>query len=192
MAGKLTVITGPMYSGKTTELLSYVEIYTLGKKDIKVFKPSIDKRYGVEKIRSHSGIEVDAIVINKPEEIHDYINGKTQGVFVDEVQFLDDTLFSVVKELLDRDIDVFCAGLDLSFKQNPFRTTMKLLALANEVIKKRAVCSMCGEHTATLSYKTTGGESEIDVGGKEKYIAVCRDCYNKLLRGEIDVRSAIV
>ncbi len=192
MAGKLTVITGPMYSGKTTELLSFVEIYTLGKKKIKVFKPSIDTRYSVEKIKAHSGIEVDAIVINDPKTISDNIDDDTKAVFIDEIQFLDEELFFVVRDLIDKGIDVFCAGLDLSFKQNPFPTTMKLLSLADVVIKKRAVCSICGEHNATLTFKTSGGESEIDVGGKEKYIAVCRDCFNRLSRGEIDASAAII
>ncbi|MCD6450612.1 MAG: thymidine kinase [Thermotogaceae bacterium] len=192
MAGKLTVITGPMYSGKTTELLSFVEIYTLGRKNIKMFKPIIDTRYSMEKIKAHSGIEVDAIAINDPNSIFDHIDDSTKAVFIDESQFFNENLFFVVKELIDKGIDVFCAGLDLSFKQNPFPTTMKLLALADSVIKKKAVCSICGEHNATLTFKTSGGESEIDVGGKEKYIAVCRDCFNKLLRGEIDASSAII
>ena len=192
MAGKLTVITGPMYSGKTTELLSYVEIYRLGRKSYRVFKPSIDVRYGVEKVRSHSGIEVEAEAIEDPKEILNCLDGEVKAVFVDEVQFFDESLYDVVKELLDKGVDVFCAGLDLSFKQNPFETTAKLLSLADVVIKKRAVCTMCGEHTATLTFKISGGESEIDVGGKEKYIAVCRDCYNKLSRGEIDASSSII
>ncbi len=192
VAGKLTVIVGPMYSGKTTELLSYVEIYDLGKKAYSVFKPSIDTRYGTETVKAHSGIEVKATVISDPEEILRHIDESTQAVFIDEVQFLPPSLSDVAKNLVDRGIDVFCAGLDLSFKQNPFETTAKLLALADVVIKKKAVCSICGEHNATLTFKISGGENEIDVGGKEKYIAVCRDCYNKLSRGEIDASAAII
>ncbi len=192
MAGKLTVITGPMYSGKTTELLSYVEIYDLGKKKYKVFKASLDTRYSLQSVKAHSGIEVKAIPVSSPEEILQHVDEDTNAVFIDEVQFIDPGLVNVCKKLIDKGIDVFCAGLDLSFKQNPFETTSNLLALADVVIKKRAVCSICGEHTATLTFKIAGGENEIDVGGKEKYIAVCRDCFNKLSRGEIDASAAII
>lgn len=181
MSGKLTVITGPMYSGKTTELLSYIEIYKLGKKKIKVFKPELDTRYGKSVISTHAGDGVDAKPINKAEEIEKEIENDTQAVFVDEIQFLEENLVNVVRKLIDKGIDVFCAGLDLSYKQNPFLTTAKLMAIADTVIKKKAVCHVCGEYNATLSYKIAGEDSEIDVGGMEKYIAVCRDCYNKLL-----------
>ncbi len=184
MAGKLTLIVGPMYSGKTTELIGFVEIYTLGRKKVGVFKPSVDTRYGQEKVRAHSGLEVNAIPVDDPNEILSKVDDEIQAVFIDEVQFFPPELFKVVKELVDRGIDVFCAGLDLSFKQNPFETTMRLMALADEVIKKKAVCSVCGEHNATLSFKIVGNDSEIDIGGKEKYIAVCRDCYNSLMRGD--------
>ena len=191
MSGKLTLIVGPMYSGKTTELLSFVEIYKLGRKKIKVFKPRMDVRYGVEKVRAHSGIEEDAIPVESPDEIMEIIDGDEKAIFIDEVQFLSDGIYDVSKKLIDAGIDVFCAGLDMTYKQNPFETTAKLLSLADVVIKKRAVCFVCGEHNATLSFKISGGESEIDIGGKEKYIAVCRDCYNKIQRGEVDVHSHI-
>ncbi len=184
MAGKLTLIVGPMYSGKTTELISFVEIYQLGRKKYKVFKPSLDTRYGIEKVRSHSGLEVEAIPIDDPRIILSTIDEDCKAVFIDEVQFFPTELFDVVKELIDRGVDVFCAGLDLSFKQNPFETTMKLMALADEVVKKKAVCSVCGEYNATLTYKKVKDDREIDVGGEEKYIAVCRDCYNSLSRGD--------
>ncbi len=184
MAGKLTLIVGPMYSGKTTELIGFVEIYTLGRKKVRVFKPSMDTRYGLEKVRAHSGIEVEAKPVDDPEDILKDLDGDVQAVFIDEVQFFPPKLFDVVRNMVDNGIDVFCAGLDLSFKQNPFDTTMRLMALADEVIKKKAVCSICGEHNATLTFKTSGSESEIDIGGTEKYIAVCRDCYNSLRRGE--------
>lgn len=180
MSGKLTVITGPMYSGKTTELLSFVEIYRLGRKKVAVFKPKIDNRYHSTKIVSHSGDGVEAFTVERPEEIWKYIDEETRGVFVDEVQFFSRDLFDVVRELLNRGIDVFCAGLDLTHKQNPFETTAMLLSLADTVIKKKAVCQRCGEYSATLTLKIAGGEEEIDVGGQEKYIAVCRDCYNAL------------
>ncbi len=181
MAGKLVMIVGPMYSGKTTELLSFVEIYKLGKKKTVVFKPSLDNRYGATLVRTHTGLEVEAVAVESSKQIIDFLKSPVDAVFIDEVQFFDRDLFIVVKQLLDSNINVFCSGLDMTFKQNPFETTTLLMAIANEVIKKKAVCEVCGEYKANLTYKVAENENEIDIGGKEKYIAVCRDCYNKLI-----------
>ncbi|MBO8139887.1 MAG: thymidine kinase [Thermosipho sp. (in: Bacteria)] len=180
MVGKVTVITGPMYSGKTTELLSFVEIYNIGKKKTIVFKPSIDNRYGIDTVSTHTGFQVKAFRISSSKEILDYITDDIDAVFVDEVQFLDVNLVDIVKKLVFDGIDVYCAGLDISYLENPFETTSKLLAIADEVIKKKAVCEKCGEHRATYSYKTVPDGGEIDVGGKDKYIAICRECLRKL------------
>ncbi len=181
MSGKLTVIVGPMYSGKTTELLSFLEIYKLGRKKTLLFKPALDVRYGIDVVRTHSGLEAQAVSIECSKNMLPYLKEKVDAVFIDEVQFFDKDLVRIVRKLLDENVNVFCAGLDMTFKQNPFETTMLLLALADEVIKKKAVCHLCGEHNATLSYKISDGDAEIDVGGKEKYIAVCRDCYNSMV-----------
>ncbi|SHH17968.1 thymidine kinase [Thermosipho atlanticus] len=180
MVGKITVITGPMYSGKTTELLSFVEIYNIGKKKTIVFKPSLDDRYGIDTVATHTGFQVKAHRISKSDEIFDYINEDVDAVFIDEVQFLDVQLIDIVKKLVFKGIDVFCAGLDISYLENPFETTAKLLAIADEVIKKKAVCEKCGEHRATYSYKIVPNGGEIDIGGKDKYIAVCRECLREL------------
>jgi len=180
VAGKITVIVGPMFSGKTSELLSFIEIYHLGRKEYLVFKPRLDTRYGMETVKSHSGNTAKAIPISKPEEILSYIKETTKAVFVDEIQFLGKSLIDIAKELSDNGIDVFCAGLDMSYLRNPFETSAMMMAIANEVIKKRAVCHVCGEYNATLSFKTKGDGSEIDVGGSEKYIAVCPECYRRL------------
>lgn len=181
MAGKLTVIVGPMYSGKTTELLSYMEIYKLGRKKTLLFKPALDVRYGTSVVKTHSGLEAQAVPVEFTKDMLPYLREKVDAVFIDEVQFFDKDLVKLVRKLLDENVNVFCAGLDMTFKQNPFETTMLLLALANEVTKKKAVCHVCGEYNATLTYKISDNDSEIDVGGKEKYIAVCRDCYNRLV-----------
>lgn len=183
MQGKITVIVGPMYSGKTTELLSYIEIYRLGKKKYRVFKPIIDNRFRMEEIRSHSGMKESAIPIPKSRDAFKYITDE-KAIFFDEVQFFDKDLTEVAKELRHKGKDVICAGLDMSFKENPFETTALLLSLADEVLKKRAVCHECGEYNGMISYKYVKNESEIDVGGLEKYYAVCLDCYEKLKSAE--------
>jgi len=174
---QLTVIVGPMYSGKTSELISYVEIYTLGRKKIKVFKPALDNRYEKTYIVSHTNAKVEAISVQNPEEIRTNISGDEKAVFIDEIQFFKPSLREAVLYLNARGINVFCCGLDLNFKNHPFETTMLLMAHADVIIKKKAVCHECGEYEGTISYKTTSDEREIDVGGFDKYIATCRKCY---------------
>lgn len=180
-SGRLVVIVGPMYSGKTSELLSYVEIYDLGKKKFKAFKPLIDNRYEDSFIVSHNKTKVKAIPISKPEEILKNIDGDEKAIFIDEIQFINEDLKDIIIDLRNKGLDIYCSGLDLTFKNNVFPTTSVLMSYADEVIKKKAVCHECGEYTGTISYKTIEDEKgEIDVGGFEKYIAVCRDCYSKL------------
>lgn len=183
--GHFTLVVGPMYSGKTSELISFVEIYTLGRKPVKVFKPVLDDRYGKTSIVSHTNAKVDAIAVSSSREILPLINGSERAVFVDEVQFFDPGLSTVILDLTRRGIDVFCSGLDLNFKNQPFETTMHLMAHADTVVKKKAVCHRCGEYHGTISHKTVKDDREIDVGGFEKYIAACRACYRDLNRSPI-------
>mgnify|MGYP001595638056 CR=1 FL=1 len=178
--GKLTVIVGPMFSGKTSALISYVEIYTLGRKKIKIFKPKVDNRYDSTSIVSHTQAKVQAVPIQFPDEILRNIQGDERAVFVDEVQFFPPSLREVFLDLMHRGINVYCSGLDLNFKNQPFQTTLMVMAHADQVIKKRAVCHECGEYAATVSHKLVDDQKEIDVGGEEKYIAACRACYFKL------------
>ncbi len=178
--GKLTVIVGPMYSGKTSELISFVEIYTLGKKKIRVFKPAVDDRYDKASIVSHTNAKVEAIAIKKPEDIENLISNDERAVFIDEIQFLAPSLYNVILNLTKKGINVYCSGLDLNFKNRPFETTMIIMAHADKVFKKKAVCHKCGEYEGTISHKTVADDREIDVGGFEKYIATCRACYREL------------
>ncbi len=180
-AGQITVIAGPMYSGKTTELLSYVEIYKLGGKPYRIFKPLIDDRYGSEEIRSHSGMTEKAVALKTSAEARHYLNNE-KAIFFDEVQFFDEGLVDVTKQLRKEGRDIICAGIDMSFKENPFDTTVKLMGLADRIIKKKAVCHECGEYNGIITYKLSESQDEIDVGGMEKYIALCMDCYEKLKR----------
>jgi thymidine kinase len=178
--GKLTLIVGPMYSGKTSELISFVEIYALGKKKIKVFKSILDDRYDKTCIVSHANAKVDALPVKDPQDLIGHLQGDEKAVFIDEVQFLPPSLVETLLKLTDGGTHVYCSGLDLNFKNRPFETTMHLMAHADVVTKKRAVCHECGEYTGTISHKRVEDEREIDVGGFEKYIAACRPCYNRL------------
>lgn len=184
-AGKLTVIVGPMFSGKTSELISFVEIYALGRKKHQVFKPALDNRYDATRIVSHTQAKVDACAVKTPEEILSLLHGDERAVFIDEIQFLGLSLCETVLTLLDRGVNVYCSGLDLDFRNQPFPTTMALMAHADEVLKKRAVCHECGEYAGIISHKLVQDQQVIDVGGEEKYIAACRSCYRELRKKQV-------
>ncbi|MGC9771590.1 thymidine kinase [Fervidobacterium islandicum] len=187
--GKLTVITGPMYSGKTTELLNFAEIYEIGRKKTLIFKPAIDTRYSADDVVTHKFHKMPARVVKDTKQLFEYyqtLKEKPDAVFIDEVHFFDAELAVIVKKIALDGVDVYCAGLDMSYLWEPFETTAKLMALADEVIKKKAVCEVCGEYKATLSYKLKSNGGVFDVGGKDKYIAVCKECYERYEKnGEI-------
>lgn len=178
-----------MYSGKTTELLNFAEIYEIGRKKTLIFKPAIDTRYSADDVVTHKFHKMPARVVKDTKELFEYyqtLKDKPDAVFIDEVHFFDAELAVIVKKIALDGVDVYCAGLDMSYLWEPFETTAKLMALADEVIKKKAVCEVCGEYKATLSYKLKSNGGVFDVGGKDKYIAVCKECYERYEKnGEI-------
>lgn len=176
------VFTGPMCSGKTASMLSMIEILQRQELPILIFKPSFDTRdEGV--LRSRTGAEIEAIVVKDSASLVAHLQDreKPHTVFIEEVQFFDAGLVDVVLGLLKNKIYVVCSGLDLSFKMKPFPVTQELMAHADKVIKKRAVCAFCSEYTARVSFKldAENNPSELDVGGDDRYVPVCRSCYTK-------------
>ncbi len=173
---------GHMYSGKSEELIRRLKRAKIAKQNVMVFKPKIDDRYSKEDVVSHSGESIDAIPINKANEIYDYIDNKVQVVGIDEVQFFDEEVVNVAVDLANKGIRVIAAGLDMDFKGEPFGPTPKLLAIAEFVDKIQAVCSVCGQ-PATRSQRLINGEPAryndpiIQVGAVESYEARCRKCH---------------
>lgn len=180
--GYIEAIIGPMYSGKSEELIRRLKRAKIAKQNIVVFKPTVDDRYSKEDVVSHSGDSIEAIPINKSSRIYDLIDEKTQVVGIDEVQFFDEKIVDVAIDLADKGIRVIAAGLDMDFRGEPFGPTPKLLAVAEFVDKIQAICSVCG-HPATRSQRLVDGEpanyndSTIKVGAVESYEARCRKCH---------------
>ena len=180
--GYIEAVVGPMYSGKSEELIRRLKRAKIAKQEVIVFKPCIDNRYSKEDVVSHSGISIRAIAINHTEEIHKYITDETQVVGIDEVQFFDEGLVAVALELADKGIRVIAAGLDLDFKAEPFGPVPELLARAEFVDKLQAVCVKCGA-PATRTQRLINKEPAryddpiILVGATESYEARCRKCH---------------
>lgn len=180
--GYIEAVVGPMYSGKSEELIRRLKRAKIAKQEVIVFKPCIDNRYSKEDVVSHSGISIRAIAINHTEEIHKYITDETQVVGIDEVQFFDEGIVEVALELADKGIRVIAAGLDLDFKAEPFGPVPELLARAEFVDKLQAVCVKCGA-PATRTQRLINKEPAryddpiILVGATESYEARCRKCH---------------
>ena len=177
--GRLEVITGPMFCGKTDELLRRLRRAIIAKQKIQVFKPGFDVRYSSEKVTSHAGNEYDAIPIESVSEIPSLLNDDATVVAIDEAQFFGEEIIPVVQDLVDRGIRVIVAGLDMDFRGVPFGSMPELLALAENVDKLHAICMVCGEE-ATRTQRLVDGEPAyfddpiIIVGASEMYEARCR------------------
>jgi thymidine kinase len=178
--GRVEVICGSMFSGKTEELIRRVRRAQIAQQKVQVFKPVIDNRYATERVTSHSGQDYDARPCNSSDEIAGCIEPTTTVVAVDEVQFFDVGVVDVVEKLASRGIRVICAGLDLDFRGEPFGPMPHLMARAEEVTKLHAICVICGDEASRTQRLVNGQPAKHDdpiilVGAAESYEARCRD-----------------
>lgn len=171
--GLIEVVCGPMFSGKTEELIRRVKRAHIAKQKIQIFKPSIDTRYDETMVVSHSSISVQSEPVHNAQDILLKVKDKTRVVAIDEIQFFDESIVTIVTKLANRGIRVICAGLDLDFKGVPFGPMPMLLAVADEVLKIKAICTICGS-PATRSQRLTESTSTVELGETDKYEARCR------------------
>lgn len=179
--GWIDVICGPMFSGKSTELINRVNRLSFAKVNYLIFKPIIDSRNGTM-INSRNGTNLQAIEINNAEEIYDHIknsNSLPYVVAIDEIHLLDNRIVDVVQALSNCGINSILSGLDRDFRGEYFTQTANLLAIADHVTKLTAICTKCGsDATRTQRIINTNPASYnsdlILIGGKECYTARCR------------------
>jgi thymidine kinase len=181
--GSLTVICGPMFASKTTSVLRQVLWARGGQgRDVLVMKPAFDNRYAEGEIVSHDGLTVPAHSITSlPERAWDFEPTQTKfggGLIVlDEVQFFCEPYVSGdveawVRARLCEGHDVVAAGLDMDWQGQPFAVTASLLAMADDVVKGSAHCSVCGR-TARKTYKKVADGDSVELGSGDKYEARC-------------------
>lgn len=178
--GRVEIITGSMFSGKTEELIRRARRATIAKQKVQVFKPEIDTRYTKESVSSHNGQEFEATPVPGAREILDYLKPETTVVAIDEAQFFDHEIPLVVEQLADRGIRVIIAGLNLDFRGEPFGPMPELLARADEITTLHAICMVCGENASRTQRLINGvparyNDPVILVGAAESYEARCRD-----------------
>lgn len=181
--GAIEVVCGPMFSGKTEELIRRVKRAQIAKQRVQIFKPAIDVRYDEVKVVSHSSIAIHSEPVEKAVEILIRLKDSTRVVAIDEVQFFDNDIVTVVTKLANRGIRVICAGLDLDFRAVPFGPMPMLLAMADDVFKIKAICTVCGA-PATRSQRLSQNTDTVLLGESEAYEARCRAHY--VLEEDID------
>lgn len=190
MIGRLEVITGCMFSGKTEELIRRLERVQIAKRTYILVKPTIDNRFGTRSVATHYGRALESFLLAPGKETIDRLEKrvgqnrleKATVVAFDEGQFFSPKLPSLCQDLLTRGKRVIVAGLDLDFRGQPFGSMPALLALADEVLKLQAVCVKCGQ-PATRTQRLVNGQPAslsgplIVIGDAEKYEPRCRNCY---------------
>ncbi|HEX2253308.1 MAG TPA: thymidine kinase [Thermoanaerobaculia bacterium] len=174
--GHLEVIAGGMFSGKSEELVRRLRRATIARQKVQCFKPLADTRHEPERLVTRDNRELDAVSVADSAELRRRLAPGVQVVGVDEAQFFDLGLVSLVDELADRGVRVVVAGLDLDYRRQPFGPMPELLARAEFVDKTHAVCVQCGG-VAHFSQRIAGGGDRVQVGDTESYEARCRHCY---------------
>ena len=181
MSGYLEMIIGPMFSGKSTEIIRKIRLLRSIDNKILVIKPLIDNRYICDKITTHNYESVDCIIINNLSEISEDQIKNLNTIVIDEGQFFND-LFNIIKKWLNTyNIHIIIAGLDGDFQQKPIGDILKLIPLSDKCIKLNSLCNICKDGTkAPFSFRLDESKKSILVGGSDKYIPLCRTHYNKL------------
>lgn len=178
--GSLEVIVGCVSSGKTEELVRLLRRATIARQKVSNFKPSRDDRN--DGIESRNGCRLRAVAIRDPLEIPASVGSDCTVVGIDEVQFFDERLVTAIDVLVERGVRVIVAALDTDYNGKPFGIVPNLMAIADKVVKVRAICVQCGKDAIRsqllVEPKETGSANPILVGGDGTYEARCRDCHD--------------
>lgn len=175
--GQIEIITGSMFSGKTEELIRRVRRALFAKQKVQAFKPATDNRYDKSRIVSHGDTSIEAVPV--PADGHiilELVETDTKVVAIDEAQFFEDDIILIVNRLADQGYRVIIAGLDQDFEGKPFGSMPDLMAIAEEVTKVRAICSVCGLD-ASRTQRLVEDKAQVRVGGSDAYEARCRACH---------------
>jgi thymidine kinase len=174
--GWIEVICGPMFSGKSEELIRRLRRARIARKRVQVFKPAIDNRYSADEIVSHGDQRMESEVVSSAAEILTRLNPRTQVVGIDETNFFGTDLVELTAHLADAGKQVIVAGLDTDFMGRPFPPMPELLCLAESITKTLAICVRCG-NPAKHTQRLVESADLIVVGAAGAYEARCRRCF---------------
>ncbi len=178
--GTIEVVCGSMFSGKSEELIRRVRRAQIARQRVQIFKHALDDRYTPGAVASHDGARLEAIPIAHTRELLTHLGLGLDVVAIDEVQFLDEGIVPLARQLADRGLRVILAGLDLDFRGEPFGAVPQLLALAEQVDKLQAICMVCGASASRTQRLVNGqpahyNDPVILMGASEVYEPRCRD-----------------
>uniref|UniRef100_A0AB33J3I3 Thymidine kinase n=2 Tax=unclassified Prevotella TaxID=2638335 RepID=A0AB33J3I3_9BACT len=185
--GRIEVVCGSMFSGKTEELIRRMRRANFAHQRVEIFKPALDTRYSEEDVVSHDKNVIKSTPIESSGSIL-LLAEDIDVVGIDEAQFLDDGLVSVCNQLANRGVRVIVAGLDMDYQGIPFGPIPALCAIADEVTKVHAICVKCGA-LAYVSHRLVKSDKRVMLGEQEKYEPLCRDCYQKALEEEASITT---
>ncbi len=174
--GWVEAICGPMFSGKSEELIRRLRRATIARRSVQVFKPVIDKRYSEDEIVTHSSVRMQSECVGSSGEILARLDWRTQVIGIDEANFFGQSLVHVVTQLADGGKRVIVAGLDTDFMGRPFPPMPDLLAVAESITKTLAICVRCG-NPAKHTQRLVDSDELILVGASGAYEARCRSCF---------------
>lgn len=175
--GRIEVVCGSMFSGKTEELIRRMRRAKFAKQRVEIFKPAIDVRYSDDDVVSHDHNVIPSTPVDTSASIL-LMSSETDVVGIDEAQFFDEGLVAVCNELANRGVRVIVAGLDMDYKGQPFGPMPALCAIADEVTKVHAICVRCGS-LAYVSHRLVANNKRVMLGEQAEYEPLCRECYRK-------------
>lgn len=173
--GRIEVVCGSMFSGKTEELIRRLKRAKFAKQRVEIFKPAMDTRYSDVDVVSHDNTSIPSTPVESSASIL-LLSSDIDVIGIDEAQFFDPGIVDVCNELANRGTRIICAGLDMDFKGMPFGPMPALMAVADDVTKVHAICVKCGS-LAYVSHRIVAGEKRVLLGEMGEYEPLCRECY---------------
>ncbi|WP_337809657.1 thymidine kinase [Prevotella pectinovora] len=177
--GRIEVVCGSMFPGKTEELIRRMKRAKFAKQKVEIFKPSLDTRYSDVDVVSHDQHSIPSTPIDSSSTIA-LLSSDIDVVGIDEAQFLDDGVVDVCNDLANRGVRVIVAGLDMDFQGKPFGPMPALCAIADEVTKVHAICVKCGA-LAYISHRLVANDKRVLLGEQMEYEPLCRECYQRIV-----------
>ena len=181
--GWIEVVCGPMFSGKSEELIRRLRRAEIARQRVQIFKPVIDQRYATGHIVSHNDMRIPSESVNTAAEVQARVDLRTEVIGIDEAQFLGEAMVDLVVRLADMGKRILIAGLDTDYLGRPFHPMPELLAVADEITKTLAICMQCG-NPAKHTQRLIANEDLIVVGAEGMYEARCRRCFEPNLAAE--------
>ncbi|MBO4451495.1 MAG: thymidine kinase [Bacteroidaceae bacterium] len=175
--GRIEVICGSMFSGKTEELIRRMKRAQFAHQKVEIFKPAIDTRYSDDDVVTHEGVAIPSTPVDNSSSIL-LLGDQCDVIGIDEAQFFDENLVAVCNELASKGVRVIIAGLDMDFRGVPFGPMPALCAVADDVTKVHAICVRCGA-LAYVSHRKVHEEKRVLLGEVNEYEPLCRVCYQK-------------